>query len=164
MGAYTYCGSPLPRGCQITTPLVYDESLSYQQQLACLRGMLENCVTQEDARLIYERLEKLEYSMNENWVEHDDIREDIMRLKERIEKLVIGQVTSYDPTHGQSRRDLDTVVRRVYEFDRYFGITAHDYDGLKLTAARYDALGIDAYDFDVCGAMMLYDEREVQIA
>lgn len=164
MGAYTYCGTPFPRGCQLTTPLVYDESLSYQQQLACLRGMLEKCLTEEDVRDLYERVEKLEYDMNLNFVEHDDIREDIKRLKLELAQLVIGHVTSYDPTHGQSRRDLDTVVQRVYEFDRYFGITAHDYDGLKLTAARYDALGIDAYDFDVCGAMMLYDEREVQIA
>lgn len=88
-----------------------------------------------------------------------DLRALILAKYEELLKLIHDgsfSVVVKDPTHGQSPREVETVVARVYAFDRYFGITAQDFDSLGTTAAAFDALQTCAYDFDTAYALIRY--------
>lgn len=88
-----------------------------------------------------------------------ELRDLILAKYEELLKLIHDgsfSIVIKDPTHGQAPREVEKVVARVYAFNRYFGITATDFDGMGDTAAQLDALSVNAYDFDTCYALLRY--------
>lgn len=161
---------------QLITPAVYDESLSYEEQIAHifailkrLEKKLEGYVTIE-AFDAYAEIIKLEQAAQKiEWEKYtDDIADSIMlkltgeveRLEKLIHDVIAGSVISYDPTHGQSYRSIDLVITRVYDFDRVFALPAKDYDDLNITCTRWNDLGVTAREYDVAGVLHLDKERE----
>lgn len=68
-------------------------------------------------------------------------------LEEEINKIVIGQITVYDPTTG-TISPLQTVINNLYDSARENALTASEYDALDLTATAYDAYELTATEYD----------------
>lgn len=158
---------------QITTPLVYDESLSIAQQIACIFGALKRIEeTSVDAaelqalREYFDAMQKAQTDALEKYADAvgDEAARNLANESRRLEALIanvsVGALAILDPTMGQSRRSADIVAERVYDFDRYFAITAKDCDACGLTAKQQSEAGYTARDYDVCGAMVMYRYRK----
>lgn len=158
---------------QITTPLVYDESLSIAQQIACIFGALKRIEeTSVDAaelqalREYFDTMQKAQTDALEKYADAvgDEAARNLANESRRLEALIAnvsaGALAILDPTMGQSRRSADIVAERVYDFDRYFAITAKDCDACALTAKQQSEAGYTARDYDVCGSMVMYRYRK----
>lgn len=158
---------------QITTPLVYDESLSIAQQIACIFGALKTIEeTSVDAtelqalRDYFDAMQKAQTDALEKYADAvgaaaaQDLANETRRLEALIADVTAGALSILDPTMGQSRRSADVVVERVYDFDRYFAITAKDCDACGLTAMQQSEAGYTARDYDTCGSMVMYRFRK----
>lgn len=75
-------------------------------------------------------------------------------LEEEIARIVVGQITVFDPTTGQVE-DLQTVINNLYDTGRTEALTATEYDGLELTATAYDAYALTATEYDNAGKTLL---------
>ena len=73
-----------------------------------------------------------------------------------IEELTEFNGSTIDPTKG-ILQPIKSVIENVYDFDRPFAVTAHDYDMVAISASYYDRLGIVARDFDICFALLTYN-------
>lgn len=86
----------------------------------------------------------LRYEMNQMYNE----------LSHRIDEIVAGDITLYDPTTGLIS-PIQVVINNLFDMNRVNAITCTEYDGLELTATYYDSLDISAYDFDVNAKALL---------
>lgn len=146
------CGHPRT-GCQQAIPLVYDESLSVTQQIACLWGYLKRL---DDLFVRYDEFadsqnEQTEFLINEIKTRMHSLRREI---KDLIKNLELS-MNALDPTWG-TRRNVDIVFERVYDFDRYFSFRCSDYDSMAMTAEQIDSKGYAARQFDTVGGLMLW--------
>lgn len=176
MGFYSNILNGVLPPTQLITPAIYDESLSYEEQIAHifailkrLEKKLEGYVTIE-AFDAYAEIIKLEQATQKiEWEKYtDEIADGIMfkltseveRLEKLIHDVIAGSVVCYDPTHGQKYRTVDIVINRVYDFDRIFALPAKDYDELNITCNTWNNLGVTAREYDVAGVIHLDKERE----
>lgn len=85
------------------------------------------------------------------------VRADMKRMYDYLVALInsLTEFTgmTFDPTYGTSR-SIRTVIERVYAFNRVFGRQARDYGNQ--TAARLDAYGATAREYDVMMAIIAY--------
>lgn len=159
---------------QITTPLVYDESLSVAQQIACIYGAVqhidENSVDRGEIEALKQYVDDMNKAQDTALQKYADavgaeaahsLANEVHRLEQLIADVSAGALSVLDPTMSQTRRNADIVISRVYDFDRYFAITAKDCDGCKLTASQQSKVGYTARDYDTCGAMIMYPYRKV---
>lgn len=65
----------------------------------------------------------------------------------------------FDPTYGDIQ-PIKTVCEHIYDFDRIFASPAGEYDAKELMAAGYDALGVEAREYDVAFALITYEEEQ----
>ena len=75
-------------------------------------------------------------------------------LLNEIEKIVVGQITVYDPTTGIVS-PLQTVINNLYDSGRDDALTAEEYDELDLSATAYDAYDLTAIQYDTSGKTLL---------
>lgn len=173
------CFGNMPWGppcTQLITPLVYDESLSYEQQIAAIMGQLNKLATSLNGYVTKEAFEaygkaiELEQAAQKiEWESYTDeavkalslkLVNEVNRLEQIIAGIVAGQVIAYDPTHGQEERSINVVVERIYDFDREFSITAVDFDSVGFTAGQLDSYLMSTRDVDVAAALILMNRRE----
>lgn len=62
--------------------------------------------------------------------------------------------TVYNPVKGK-RTGLQEAINDLYDFSRYYALTAFQYDTLGLTASEYDAYDLTALDYDQNGYILL---------
>ena len=62
--------------------------------------------------------------------------------------------TVWNPVRGE-RTGLQTAINDLYDFARYYGLTAFQYDSLGLTASEYDAYELTAIEYDQRGYILL---------
>lgn len=93
----------------------------------------------------------------------DGIKEDVATkynyLLGLITQLAEFPGTVFDPTYGNIR-PIKIVCERIYDFDRIFASPAGEYDAKELTAAGYDALGVEAREYDVAFTLITYEEEQ----
>lgn len=177
MGCYSniLCGMLPPT--QLITPAVYDESLSYEEQIAHIfalisqmKNKLDGYVTIEAFDAYAELIKAEQAAQKVEWEKYTDdvakellskFRSEITRLEELIHEITVGNVTVLDPTKGQQKRNADIVIERVYDFDRVFSLPANEYDALKLTCKEWAALEIEAREYDVIAVLLLDQERGI---
>lgn len=79
---------------------------------------------------------------------------EVARLDDRIDNVVIGNITVYDPTTGLVS-PIQQVINNLYDVGRTEALTATEFDELELTATEFDAYEITAYEFDTQGKTIL---------
>lgn len=62
--------------------------------------------------------------------------------------------TVWNPVRGE-RTGLQTAINDLYDFARYYALTAFQYDSLGLTASEYDAYELTALEYDQRGYILL---------
>lgn len=83
-----------------------------------------------------------------------------IRLQEFIDSLPDYQnVYVYNPYRGETTL-LQLAINDLYSLACIWGLTAAQYDSLKLTAAEYDALGLTATQYDTMGYKLLYADPD----
>ena len=92
------------------------------------------------------------------------------RLQDFLEEIPdVQNVLVIDPTSGKLVK-LQDALDNMFEFSRYGGITAGEYDSLKLTAYRYDHFtvhsiprGLTAYEYDFYARKFFHIDDRVEM-
>ena len=153
-----YCypwARPLTIG-QVTVPLVYDESLSVAQQIACMFGYIKRLCEAENDHAAIAQLEMLY-----DWIVKDQVRQD-NRLKDYVDdaddnlrdeilrwikKIEAGMIEVVNPT-SNVREYVGDVIDDLYEWLRYFGLTSAEFEVQGYTAEELDGFGLTAREKD----------------
>lgn len=159
--------------CQKVLPAVYDDSLSYYEVLCKLTEAVRELQSIIDGWVdVYVTKAELSASQDEQdarWAaELQDAYDELMdalngevdRLEKMIAEVVAGQVTVFDPTYGIKPRPVDTVIRNVYHWLRYYADYASTIDGLNLTAKTRDDYQVGAKNFDLF-SMLYYSHGDM---
>ena len=75
-------------------------------------------------------------------------------LNAKIEDIIAGDITIYDPTTGEIE-PIQTVINNLYDLNRDNAITCTEFDGIEFTATEFDAIEITAFNFDINGKDLL---------
>lgn len=164
---------PIRFYCQKILPAVYDDSLSYYEVLNRLAAKLNEVIEvvgdtatiaalEEAIKVIDEEIISLkDYvdAQDEEIKIYSDAKNDALweRTLATIRGLSLGNVIVNDQSYGLHPRDIQIVLDKQYDFLRPMAVQANDYDEIKLTAETYDGLNLEAREFDIIGALMLYD-------
>jgi len=76
-----------------------------------------------------------------------EIQKKYNELNQRIDDIVAGDISVYDPTTGLIS-PIQTVINNLFDMNRTNAITCTEYDELELTATTYDSYEITAFNFD----------------
>jgi len=137
----------LPHSQKIT-PLVFDDSLSYLQQIARLLSFIEQIRAQiadfaakEDVKAVYDHFTADQIRQTRELIDYaDDIARALkIYVDKSISDLIAGDITVQDPTFGLAPRTIQTVIWSMYDFVRYYADDAQTLDGLELTATQFDS-------------------------
>lgn len=146
---------PLPN-CQLITPLVYDESLSYLVMLGRMNAKICEIVEALKGTATYEQLEAVIACIEKDQIEQSKCLKDytdseIDALCKHIEWLLEqfknGEFEIFDPTQGHDEY-VGEVVNRVYEWLKYFAMTAQVFQAQGYTAQELDGFELTAREFD----------------
>lgn len=93
------------------------------------------------------------YVNNESAILKNYINNEVLKLHDKIEKLIVGQVTMVNPFTGQ----ISPVTDVVYTLTQFHqnGVTCSYFDSLELTCNTFDEKEITAYEFDFNSANIL---------
>lgn len=145
----TFGCTTLPN-CQLITPLVYDESLSYEQQIACLKGQMKkltayveqfvpNSVFQEFVKF----MEKDQNKQTEELEQYTD--KQLLALKTYLISL-IDQITAameiWDVTLGRFNNNVDS-MRDLFNDVTVHAITVDTLANLDLTVDGLSECGLN---------------------
>lgn len=141
---------------QVTVPMVYDESLSVAQQIACIFGALKKLAAEGRDHATVQQLEMLY-----DWIVGDQAEQDI-RLKNYadeaddalydeimryLKKLETGMILIDNPT-SNLKEYVGKVVADVYEWLRYYELTAAEFQVQGYDAETLDGFGLTAREHD----------------
>lgn len=168
--------------CQKVLPAVYDDSLSYYELVCKIQAKLNEVI--EKLNLIDLSIFATKDELEQGLAELDEALRELLEvsqaeqtvmlkahtlakisqlkaeLEEEIKNAVVGKVQIFDPTYGISTRDVDTVVRRVYHWLRYYADYAKTIDELSKTAKERDDMALEARTFDLYN-MEYYSKTEL---
>lgn len=100
-----------------------------------------------------------QYSDEEDEKIRAELSAAIVYLEGLIEQSKHDPSEIFDPTYGKPR-STEKVVERVYDFDRYFAITALQHDSRNETAKTFDARGLEAWYYDTRAELKMIDYRK----
>lgn len=89
-----------------------------------------------------------EYSDNQDIILKNYIDEEILKLEKEIEDIAVKGIKVYNPTNGKYDY-LQNTLNDMYNYLRYYGIKAIEFDSLGLTANEFDVKLITAREFDL---------------
>lgn len=120
----------------------------FEQIKANIQAELTHLMTYVNAQIIQMRAENTannEYIFD--YVEY--------RLDEFVANFpAVVDAPVYNPVKG-TITGLQTAINDLYDFARFYGLTAEQYDSLNLTATQYDAKLITALEYDQYGYIKL---------
>lgn len=143
----TFGCTTLPN-CQLITPLVYDESLSYEQQIACLMGQMKKLTAYVEQfvpiSVFQEFVQFMEKDQNEQTEELEQYTDDqLLALKTYLISLInqiVAAMEIWDVTLGRFNNNVDSMR------DLFNDVTVH--------AITVDTLAESEYTVDTlteCG-------------
>lgn len=132
--------------CQIMTPLVYDESLSYEQQIAHLFSLLKNTVSKSELENFIEFMknDQIAQSGADRKYTDDEINKLNTAIRELIEGITAGNL-QWDCQNGVM---TDTVTAQR---DMFNDLAIHALDVDDLTALNIDVDGLSDCGLNVRG-------------
>lgn len=160
----TFGCTTLPN-CQLITPLVYDESLSYEQQIACLMGQMKkltayveqfvpNSVFQEFVKF----MEKDQNKQTEELEQYTD--KQLLALKTYLISL-IDQITAameiWDVTLGRFNNNVDS-MRDLFNDVTVHAITVDTLAQLDLTVDQLAECGLNVRGLAVFSGYLTGDD------
>ena len=78
----------------------------------------------------------------------------IADVLEYVKTFTAKDIKMYNPTSGKIE-SIDKVINDVYNYLRYCGVTATEYDSLNLTAQGFDSKYMSALDYDIYAKNLL---------
>lgn len=137
-------------GVPTSVPFTYRNGLTVLQLIECLRHNLD--ALQSDFNTLVESVNDVIDANNQDIKDMADnlfrqmavLREELIRLIEQ------SQVTgvAWSPVYGKQDA-MQTVLDGMYDNARSHGLFWRDYDGMRLEASMYDALGLSAREYDL---------------
>lgn len=117
--------------CQITVPLVYDESLSAIEQIGVLYGLIKQINTSFEGLVTNEMFQKfVDYVIQDqidqtndlkNYTD-DEVDNAVSYLEDLIRKITIGEVIVYDPSTG-FKKTVEKALSHSYNDLRYYAMS-----------------------------------------
>lgn len=95
-----------------------------------------------------------EYSDAQDTLLKNYIDEEILKIQKEIDDIATKGIRVYNPTEGRYDYLQDT-LNDIYNYLRYYAITANEYDTLNLTADEYDSKMITAREYDLYAKQIL---------
>lgn len=150
-------GKPLPDS-RMLVPRVYDEAISYEQQLANLIADMEGV---RDTLAGYAKTADLAAWTERQAEEFSQLTDRVLTtmsalvgdIEERVRQIVRDAQSAgayiENPVFGQYPQSTERTIWLAYDAVRYFADTAERLDACEKTAEQLDALNITAYDFDL---------------
>lgn len=83
-----------------------------------------------------------------------EIAEKYNELNTKIENVIAGDISVYDPTTGVIE-PIQTVINNLFDMNRTNAITCSEFDGIELTATEFDSKEITAFNFDTNGKSLI---------
>ena len=96
----------------------------------------------------------IDYVKNSNNALKAQIEVELQKLKDEIEKIVIGNINIYNPTTGKYD-SLQNAVDDLYRYLRYYGITANEFDMRGFTCSDFESYNLTARKFDLYSKCIL---------
>lgn len=95
-----------------------------------------------------------EYSDAQDTLLKNYIDEEILKIQKEIDDIATKGIRVYNPAEGRYDYLQDT-LNDIYNYLRYYAITANEYDTLNLTADEYDSKMITAREYDLYAKQIL---------
>ena len=137
-------------GVPTSVPFTYRDGLTVLQLIECLRHNLD--ALQSDFNTL---VESVNDAIDANNQDIKDMADNLLRqmaaLREELIRLIEqSQVTgvAWSPVYGKQDA-MQTVLDGMYDNARNHGLFWGDYDGMRLEAPMYDALGLSAREYDL---------------
>lgn len=137
-------------GIPTSVPFAYRDGLTVLQLIECLRHNLD--ALQSDFNTL---VESVNDAIDANDQDIKDMADNLLRqiaaLREELIRLIKqSQVTgvAWSPVYGKQDA-MQTVLDGMYDNARGHGLFWKDYDGMRLEASMYDALGLSAREYDL---------------
>lgn len=137
-------------GAPTSVPFTYRDGLTVLQLIECLRHNLD--ALQSDFNTL---VESVNDAIDANDQDIKDMADNLLRqmaaLREELIRLIKqSQVTgvAWSPVYGKQDA-MQTVLDGMYDNARGHGLFWEDYDGMRLEASMYDALGLSAREYDL---------------
>jgi hypothetical protein len=140
----------LSNGISTSVPFTYRDGLTALQLIESLRHNLD--ALQSDFNTL---VESVNDAIDANNQDIKDMADNLLRqmavLREELIRLIEqSQVTgiAWSPVYGKQDA-MQTVLDGMYDNVRNHGLFWGDYDGMRLEASMYDALGLSAREYDL---------------
>lgn len=140
----------LSDGVPTSVPFTYRDGLTVLQLIECLRHNLD--ALQSDFNTL---VGSVNDAIDANNQDIKDMADNLLRqmaaLREELIRLIEqSQVTgiAWSPVYGKQDA-MQTVLDGMYDNARDHGLFWGDYDGMRLEAPMYDALGLSAREYDL---------------
>lgn len=166
MRCYPTFGCTTLPNCQLITPLVYDESLSYEQQIACLMGQMKKIEEYYTGQFVpnnvfQEFVAFMEKDQNEQTEELEQYTDkQVLVLKAYLVSL-IDQITTameiWDVTHGRFNRNVDS-MRNLFNDVTVHAITVDTLAKLDMTVDQLAECGLNVRGLAVFSGYLVGDD------
>lgn len=137
-------------GISTSVPFTYRDGLTVLQLIECLRHNLD--VLQSDFNTLVKSVNDVIDANNQDIKDMaDNLLRQMAALREELIRLIKqSQVTgvAWSPVYGKQDA-MQTVLDGMYDNARDHGLFWEDYDGMRLEASMYDALGLSAREYDL---------------
>ena len=86
-----------------------------------------------------------------------ELLNEIEKLKKEIENISFKKIKAYNPTNSYME-NINKVIKNIYDYLRYYGITCLQFDVKGLTAKQFDNMQITAKNFDLFSKIEILDD------
>lgn len=147
---------------QITTPLVYDESLSIAQQIACIMGKVNQIDTDFVGTAEFETFkQQLAASLDQLFTNSKAYTDEAVKQLDATLRTLIEQIEEgslqWDVTQGEYT-DSVTAMRDMFNDVTVHGITVDTLAGLEYTVGTLADCGLNVRGLAVYGERIAGDE------
>lgn len=96
----------------------------------------------------------IQYINTQDNIIKNELKSKFDELDEKINNIVLKDLLLMNPTSGESN-NIQDIINNLYDYLRYYGVSANEYDTLGLTADQYDNKNLTAIDYDLYAKKLL---------